>query len=448
MKKNFYISITVLFIFLFAGCASVQKQTEKKRGLAYQTQINDRPDASYEKDILPFIIEQINHTAAAFFYDLDKFNRSLAERGRPIRELTVENYIVGDNETGGVCQDYASHFIDNYKGLGEIFYVRVDYDGDASLLKRIKPFEKSDIVINDTMTVDAFVEKTYQYIIANEKANEEGANIKWQDEKEQWAVFYTRTRNGTIYWTETQTDFNTVTPFKKEHIKINQKNYQAERNRQREEFAEKFYSNILQSSDERKGGWGWSQGLRSESNGLSSAPVAFNTSNDGKLFLIEEISIATPKHHAGETDISIFSNHAWVRIAWRDKTIDIDPTWYDNGKPLEWGAVEEIIPNKINTYPVAYSSYLQLPNTRLISPITGTLQSGSTQTFIISSQDYSEFSVIINDEWHNFTKNNKTGNYELSLKIPSGIDTIDIFAVAVSGSRRSGTSLIKYNVVK
>jgi len=29
------------------------------------------------------------------------------------------------------------------------------------------------------------------------------------------------------------------------------------------------------------------------------------------------------------------TNHAWVRIIWNGMTIDVDPTWYDNGLPLE-----------------------------------------------------------------------------------------------------------------
>jgi hypothetical protein len=53
-------------------------------------------------------------------------------------------------------------------------------------------------------------------------------------------------------------------------------------------------------------------------------------------------------------------------------TIDVDPTWYDVGVPLEWGAIEEIIPGKLNSYPIAYpntpNSKETCKNTR--SPLT------------------------------------------------------------------------------
>jgi len=402
-------------------------------------------NATYEKDVLPFIMQQINHTAATFFYDLERFNKELNERGLPAITDPVGNYIIGRNEIGGVCEDYASHFIDNYKGLGEIYFVGVNYDGEASLFRRVKLFEKTDIIINDIKTVDDFIEEIYQWVISNAKADE--SKYIWKNA--QWKTFYTRTRNGTIYWTENESERNPSIPFKKEHIKINLKNYQAERDRQREKYINEFYNYCIKHGKEIKGIWSFNYDLLDfKLAGWNVDTLKFHVNKNGKLFLVEETSIPTPKFHAGETDIKKYSMHAWVRIVWRDMTIDIDPTWYDGGQPLEFGALEEIIPNRVNSFPVAYSSYKQSSNTKLISPLTGTLKSRNRYTFILSSTDYSAFAIVINDKWHYFTKNDKTGNYELNLLIPNDVDSIVISRVMASGNRLSGNGLIEYKVKK
>jgi len=97
-------------------------------------------------------------------------------------------------------------------------------------------------------------------------------------------------------------------------------------------------------------------------------------------------------------------------------------------------------------YPFTFSNYNQLPNTQLVSPITGTLKAGSSETFVISSKDYSSFTIIINGEWNMFTKNNKTGNFELNLTVPANVQTIQISG----GTARNVThwGLVRYNVVQ
>ena len=447
MKKTFCKTFLIVIILFFTGCASV---TERESS-AGKPHVTDRLDATYEKDVLPYIIEQINRTAAAFYYDMDKFSRIMREHGLSVRysESLIANVIVGNNEIGGVCQDYAWHFIDNYRGLGDVYYVGVDPGGETNLIRRIKPFEKSDIIFNDTMTAASYAENIYNRIISS-AAREEGANYRWQDDNNQWTTFYTRTRNGTIYWTEDQSNQTPTTPFTKERIRINQGNFEAERNKIKEEYINTFYNQILQAQKERLSqGWVcWEQSLSSESAGWYISPAAFNSTKDGNLYLIEQIPIPTPASHAGETDPGEFYNHAWVRIIWRDMTIDIDPTWYDNGRPIDFGSVERIIPGSINTYPRITGDYRQLSNTKLISPITGKLKTGNNYTFIISSTDYSDFSIIINNNWNNFTKNNETGNFELNLTIPEGVDIIRISGVTVSINRRTGTGLIGYTVEK
>jgi hypothetical protein len=104
--------------------------------------------------------------------------------------------------------------------------------------------------------------------------------------------------------------------------------------------------------------------------------------------------------------------------------------------------------NGVLKYPYTFSAYLQLQNTQLVSPMTGTLKAGSSQTFVVSSKDYSGFSIVINDQWNNFVKNNKTGNYELTLSIPEGIDEIIVSGVTKSGNSSRAYGLVQYNVVK
>jgi hypothetical protein len=102
--------------------------------------------------------------------------------------------------------------------------------------------------------------------------------------------------------------------------------------------------------------------------------------------------------------------------------------------------------NTVLKYPYTFSTYNNVSNTQLLSPVTGTLKSGETETFIISSKNYSSFAVIINEEWNYFTKNNKTGNFELSFTIPSDIQTLEISGGTAKNATHWG--LVQYNVVQ
>jgi len=94
-------------------------------------------------------------------------------------------------------------------------------------------------------------------------------------------------------------------------------------------------------------------------------------------------------------------------------------------------------------YPYTFSSYNQVSNTQLLSPIKGVLESGANEVFSISSRDFTKLAIIINGEFTNIPKNNRTGNFELNFMIPHGLTEIKIF-----GSRdgRSYTGLVKYDV--
>ncbi|MHB9293858.1 hypothetical protein Holit_02977 [Hollandina sp. SP2] len=99
----------------------------------------------------------------------------------------------------------------------------------------------------------------------------------------------------------------------------------------------------------------------------------------------------------------------------------------------------------VTKYPYTFSTYNQLSNTQLVSPITGILKAGSTETFVISSKDYSSFAIIINKEFNFFTKNNKTGNFELTFTVPTDMQTLEISGATAKNATHWG--LVQYTVV-
>ena len=96
-------------------------------------------------------------------------------------------------------------------------------------------------------------------------------------------------------------------------------------------------------------------------------------------------------------------------------------------------------------YPETFKSYSQAPNTQLLSPIKGVLQSGTTESFVMASRDYTKCAIIINGEFTQLTKNSQTGNFEIDFEIPAGISELGIYA---SKDGRQYTGLVQYNVVQ
>ena len=323
MKKIFYQTIFIFITILSTSCIYPQKPPP------------EQSKVSYEKHLRPFIIEQIDNTAETFFYDREKANRDRINKGLPVVRESPLNFKAGDKETGGVCEDYVFHFIDNYKGPGEVYFLGVDNNRKAQLPRRVKPFERSDIIISDKKTIDSFIEEIYQDVIrqTNKETKGKNAYLINEDKKERWSAFYTRTINGIIYWSKEPFDLNTtLVPFRKDHIIIHQKNYQKERDKEKEDSINNFYNSILQDKKDKKEFRNSTHFIK-ENRDWNIFPIRLH-SKDGKIFLIDETSISTPKFHAGET-IEKFSNHAWVRIHWNGMVVDVDPTWYDNGRPLE-----------------------------------------------------------------------------------------------------------------
>jgi len=99
--------------------------------------------------------------------------------------------------------------------------------------------------------------------------------------------------------------------------------------------------------------------------------------------------------------------------------------------------------NGVLKYPYTFSTYNQVTNTKLLSPIKGLLESGASEMISISSRDFTKIAIIIDGELMEIPKNSRTGNFEMNYTIPSGLTEIIIY-----GSRdgRSYTGLIAYNV--
>jgi hypothetical protein len=96
----------------------------------------------------------------------------------------------------------------------------------------------------------------------------------------------------------------------------------------------------------------------------------------------------------------------------------------------------------VRKYPNAYTSFNDASNTRIIAPLTGIVKAGSVETFSVSSRDFSRFAIVINGNFHIFTKN-PAGDFILELEIPEGIDRI-----IISGSKdnRNYSGLVWYDI--
>ena len=184
---------------------------------------------TYEEDLYPYILAQINDTALFFYYP---------EAG---------NVRVGLNEVAGVCNDYSSHFVDNYSGPGQVYRVSVRDESYAELERRVKVFDKSDIKISRV---------------------------------------------------------------------------------------DDYYMMIMEANASLTHPRSWSREVTFH-NPTESASMRFHTNRHGIIYLTDNIQIPTPASHAGRPPPQ-FYNHAWVRIVWNGITVDIDPTWYDNGLDLSY----------------------------------------------------------------------------------------------------------------
>ena len=93
-------------------------------------------------------------------------------------------------------------------------------------------------------------------------------------------------------------------------------------------------------------------------------------------------------------------------------------------------------------FPVIYRQYLDARKTHLVSPRQGVLKKGSEQQFVLTSSDFSAFAVVEQGEdFVFFTKNAKTGAFELNYTVPADLDSVFIFG---SKDGRSYAPLLEF----
>ncbi|MDR2797816.1 MAG: hypothetical protein LBB80_05685, partial [Treponema sp.] len=95
-------------------------------------------------------------------------------------------------------------------------------------------------------------------------------------------------------------------------------------------------------------------------------------------------------------------------------------------------------------HPYTFTTYNNVSNTQLVSPIKGVLKNGETERFAISTKDFTKVAIIINGEFTQLVKNNRNGNFELDFVIPEGIAELALYG---SKDGRQYTGLLRYTVV-
>ena len=94
-------------------------------------------------------------------------------------------------------------------------------------------------------------------------------------------------------------------------------------------------------------------------------------------------------------------------------------------------------------YPNVYSAYTNAKNTFLLSPKQYSLYAGEIYHFEFTSKNFQKFAIIIGDDWKFFEKNPSTGNFELELEIPSGLEKLVAFG---SSNGKNYAGLIEWNL--
>ena len=94
-------------------------------------------------------------------------------------------------------------------------------------------------------------------------------------------------------------------------------------------------------------------------------------------------------------------------------------------------------------FPTAYKAYLESSSTKLIAPLDGRLEKGTTQKFQIDSKSFSSIAIVINGEIQAELKKNAKGIFEADFTIPDTADKIGIYA---SKDKSNYAGLFTYEV--
>jgi hypothetical protein len=148
------------------------------------------------------------------------------------------------------------------------------------------------------------------------------------------------------------------------------------------------------------------------------------------------------RYYFAEDQFDTARNNAVLKI---HRLLELSTNWSDNVLDFNIKAASgyQGYRNGVLKYPDTFMAYNQVSNTQLISPKKGVLKSGTTETFTMSTKDYTRIALIINGEFTQLVKNSKTGNFELNVEIPAGITELHIYG---SKDGKQYTGLINYEV--
>ncbi|GHV42859.1 hypothetical protein AGMMS49546_22860 [Spirochaetia bacterium] len=148
-------------------------------------------------------------------------------------------------------------------------------------------------------------------------------------------------------------------------------------------------------------------------------------------------------YYFAEDQFDTAKNNAVLKI---HKLLGLETNWMDNVFNFNIKAAPgyQGFGTNVQKYPHIFSTYNSVSNTQLIAPVKGVLKAGSTETFVFYSKDYGSIAIILSGKFTFFAKNSKTGNFELTFEIPSGIETLKISGGKDQRSTHWG--LIQYDI--
>ena len=73
-------------------------------------------------------------------------------------------------------------------------------------------------------------------------------------------------------------------------------------------------------------------------------------------------------------------------------------------------------------FPPIFIAYTESSDTHLLEPLSGVIKGSENTKIQIASKDFSSFAVVIDGELELFTKNSKTGIFEMEIAVPAGME--------------------------
>jgi hypothetical protein len=150
------------------------------------------------------------------------------------------------------------------------------------------------------------------------------------------------------------------------------------------------------------------------------------------------------RYYFAEDQFDAARNNAVMKI---HKLLELSTTMLDNVLDFTIAAAPGYggFGNGVLKYPYAFPTYNDVSNTQLVSPVKGVLKTGETEPFAVSTRDFTRVAIIINGEFTQLVKNNRTGNFELDFTIPEGISEL---SVSASKDGQTYPYLLQYTVVQ